>query len=235
MFTHKKIFAALLLAPLFVGCTVEDGDDDGAGTDTDATATADPTGDPTTDPTADPTTDPTADPTTDPTAETTDPTATDPTATGDTSDGGTTAAETDTGGGGMFCQAMCAEAVDCCNGAPNCPGDYPLNYECVDGLCESGGCADDMDCMIIMGTSCLEVNGFPLCVPTCESDDDCLTEFGETCTGMADSGEMICEIEPVGCKSDEDCFGFGTCDVATGVCSCADTTECPKGYECVGG
>ena len=44
MLNHKKLFAAFLLAPLFAACVVNgDDDDDGAGTETDATSVTDAT------------------------------------------------------------------------------------------------------------------------------------------------------------------------------------------------
>jgi hypothetical protein len=248
MFTHKKILAAVLFAASFVGCVVEGGDDDDGGAET-STATATQTATQTvtdTDGTATATVTETVtdtDGTATATVTDTDATATE-TVTDTDTDGvdtgvSTTEGETETGGGGMFCQATCTEAADCCQPGTEdmCPGDPPFfNWECTAGLCELGGCTEDADCAAFAGTSCLMVNGVPTCAPVCETDDECLTMFDETCTGMSDSGEMICVLpDPEPCMTNEACFGFGTCDVATGVCSCADATECPKGYDCVGG
>lgn len=234
MFT-KKIFTALLLAPLFTGCVVTDGDDD------DGAETGD------TDPTAATMTDPSVT-MTDPSVTMTDPTAessgTDPSVgTESGSESGSETAdtgETTGGGGGMFCQATCTEAVDCCpKGVPDCPGEPPFsNWECNAGLCELGGCETDDHCMIIAGTTCHQVGGFGACVPVCTVEteaEDCLTDQGETCSGMTDDGMLYCVVDVPPCDGDDDCGGFGVCNLETGACECADMGQCPEGYDCVAG
>ncbi len=234
MFT-KKIFTALLLAPLFTGCVVSDGDDD------DGAETGD------TDPTAATMTDPSAT-MTDPSATMTDPTAessgTDPSVgTESGSESGSETADTgDTtgGGGGMFCAPACEVPEDCCAEGVPC-GDPPYsNFECNEGLCELIGCIEDGDCTIIAGTTCHQVNEFGQCVPLCTVETeakDCLTDQGETCTGMTDDGDLYCIVEPdpvPPCEDDKACFGFGVCNLDSGVCECADETQCPDGYACIG-
>jgi hypothetical protein len=270
MFTHKKILAALLFAPLFVGCVVEDGDDDdGAETGTaSATQTATQTATVTdTDGTATVTVTETVtdtDGTATVTATETDATATVTVTDTDTADTGTdTTGDTDTGGGGMFCQATCTEAVDCCPAGTEelgCPDEHPLAYECNAGLCEVQPCADDADCATVAGTVCLAVNDVNSCVATCTEETEaevCLVDFGETCSGMSDDGQMICQFsfmctsdkecgdtglvcdEASGacvCDGDDDCASpglGGTCDLATGFCGCTDDASCGEGFSCV--
>jgi hypothetical protein len=141
------------------------------------------------------------------------------------------ATETD-GDDPQYCLQQCSEAADCCpQGIDDCPGQWPWNYECVDGICRNGGCSGDDDCAIIQGTSCESLDGFMACVPLCNADSDCLEDVGETCSGVTDDGETFC-LYPGGCRSDDDCQGFGVCDSETGACVCDDATVCPKGYDC---
>lgn len=250
MFTKKFTFA-LLLTPLFVGCVVEgDGDTDA---DTDPTSVG-PSSVGTDDSTG--ASSITAD---------TGVSATEDTgpATGDETAGtGAETAGTETGGGGgMFCQQTCTEAVDCCapgTKAIGCPTDYPVHWECTDGLCEYQGCAGDKDCATAAGTTCHDVAGFPSCVPLCTvetEDTDCLVDMGETCTGMTDDGDLYClfQAEPCmaggcgdlvcnettgfcECDGDDDCAGDGqggTCDLETGACTCLDAAGCGEGFDCV--
>ena len=141
------------------------------------------------------------------------------------------ATETD-GDDVQYCQQECMDAADCCpEGVPNCPGEYPFNSECVDGLCQFGGCTSDEDCELIFGTSCEDLGDYAACVPLCDEDDDCLTDFGETCSGVTEDGQSFCTIQ-FGCTSDDDCQGFGVCDVDSGNCYCDDATVCPDGFDC---
>jgi hypothetical protein len=124
-------------------------------------------------------------------------------------------------------------AADCCpDGVDDCPGEFPWNVECQDGLCAYGGCVDDDDCAIITGTTCEPAFGAAWCVELCDADDDCLVDFGETCSGLTDDGETFCMFEGGGCVTDEDCGGFGVCDADSGSCICADDGQCPRGYAC---
>lgn len=143
----------------------------------------------------------------------------------------------DTGGpGGMYCQQSCTEDVDCCNGAPNCPGAWPLNVTCgANGACEYGGCTPADDCTfggVQAGFECHELSGYGACIPVCETDADCVE--GETCTGAADDGTAYCVLPP--CTTDADCSEGFTCDTGSGGClppTCADDTECTDGFVCV--
>jgi hypothetical protein len=235
MFT-KKIFTTLLLTPLFVGCVVDTGDDDdGAETgDTDPTATM-------TDPSAT-MTDPSAT-MTDPSATMTDPSVGTESGSESGSETADTGATTDGTGGGdaMFCAPTCAAPEDCCAmGDPNCGMPPFSNYECNEGFCDLIGCLEDGDCTIIAGTTCHQVGGFGACVPLCTVEteaEDCLTDQGETCTGMTDDAMLYCVVEaepPAPCEDDKVCGGFGVCNLETGFCECTDGAQCPEGYDCTG-
>jgi hypothetical protein len=124
-------------------------------------------------------------------------------------------------------------AADCCpRGIDECPGEWPWNYECTAGICTNGGCTSDDDCEIIAGTVCAAIDDFSVCVPLCDADDDCYRDFGETCSGVADDGQMFCIVEGGGCENDEDCGGYGVCDLDTGSCVCDDASVCPEGFAC---
>jgi len=250
MFHHKKFLAALLFAPLAVGCVIngDDDDDTGADTGTDGTVSTTAT---TTASTTDSTTAST-------TASTTDSTTVSTTDmdTG-TTDADTTAGDTTTGGdGGMFCLQACAAAEDCCFDGIEC-GTYPNAWECNDMICEPLGCTSDDDCALVEGTTCHDVDGFAMCVPTCTVEteaEDCLVKLGEACTGMTDDGMLYCQFDAsceedvdcdpqgttgfvclddntCGCDGDDDCANTGgTC--VEGTCQCSGDS-CPEGFSCV--
>jgi hypothetical protein len=141
--------------------------------------------------------------------------------------------ETDTDGDDpQYCLQECMAAADCCpDGVDDCPGEYPWNVSCTDGLCEFGGCTGDDDCFFVEGLECEDLGDVFACVPLCEADDDCLEDFGETCTGMTEDGQTFCRV-PFVCGSDDDCQGFGVCDLDTGSCVCTGARHCPDGWDC---
>lgn len=125
----------------------------------------------------------------------------------------------------------CAVADDCCpDGIDDCPGEYPWNYECTDGLCEFGGCTSDLDCSFIVGLTCEELAYTAACVQLCDDDDDC-GGFGATCTGATEDGESFC-LTVFECTTDDDCQGYGVCDLDTGACICESDDVCPDGWTC---
>lgn len=140
--------------------------------------------------------------------------------------------ETDTDGEEpLYCLQTCVAAADCCpDFIEDCPGEYPWNVMCTDGLCEYGGCTGDDDCSFVVGLTCEDLGDVFACVPLCDSDDDCFEDAGETCSGATEDGLSYCTV-PFVCTSDDDCQGFGVCDLDTGDCVCDDDV-CPEGYEC---
>lgn len=45
------------------------------------------------------------------------------------------------------CQAACEDVADCCVGvSEDCPGPWPFNHSCSDGVCDYGECVDDSEC-----------------------------------------------------------------------------------------
>jgi hypothetical protein len=252
MFT-KKFVTALLLTPLFVGCVVEGDGDTDADTDP-GTSSVSATGD-----TGVSSVSATGDTGVSSVSATGDTGVSSVSATGETGLDETAGATTGGGGDGMFCLPTCEEAIDCCapgTKAIGCPTDYPVHYECVEGICEYQGCAADGDCAAVAGTTCHDVNEFGTCVPVCtvETEDvDCLVDMGETCTGMTDDGELYCIVEPVDCTDktcgdfacnpdtgtcecdgDDDCADLGgTCNLETGACNCTDDASCGEGFSCV--
>jgi hypothetical protein len=252
MFINKKLLLALACTPLFTACIVSGDDDDTAGnTDTDPTTSATVTA------------------TTTAGTEDTSASATVATTVGtDSESGGSTAADTagdttgdtDTGGGGLFCQPGCEEAADCCTeGDKMCaadPASYPYTWSCDANICTYGGCSADTDCEDggLAGYVCSQVDGVGYCEAPCDVDADCDTALPGTGYVCLDDGNGGLTCQPGPCEVDTDCgpalftceadgsctftcatdadCGVGTCDVATGACGCATDTDCGEGYTC---
>ena len=161
--------------------------------------------------------------------------------TGDDTGSTDTDAGTDTdatGGGAGFCALGCMEAADCCPaGAMDCPGDYPQNWECNDGVCSLGGCSNNDECTFggaLPDFECHEIGGVGACFDPCESDADCEMVPGTTCSGDSDDGAKYCAMESSGgCTSDDECGGAGVCNAESGACECSGDAECTiDGYVC---
>ncbi|MDI3292089.1 hypothetical protein QHF83_52750, partial [Polyangium sp. 15x6] len=136
-----------------------------------------------------------------------------------------------TGGGapaGGYCGKSCAMPADCCQGAPNCPGDYPFNYTCDNGVCGPGQCATDMECTFggaLPNNKCVAENGLKTCVTPCTADADCTMPL--KCIGEDDSGAKYCTSEATGgCMSDADCNGYGKCNTTSKACECSADADC---------
>ncbi len=144
-----------------------------------------------------------------------------------------------------YCAKGCSVASDCCPvGAVSCPGAYPQNYACEQGLCRAPQCVTDTDCdgvaSLGVAAACLSISGRFGCVVTCTTDADCspttdggaLGTFG-SCTGLADNGVKICRIatdggSPLsgGCKSKDAGCPDGLHCRSNGACGCDTTAEC---------
>ncbi|MEM6990333.1 MAG: hypothetical protein AAF721_07550 [Myxococcota bacterium] len=153
------------------------------------------------------------------------------TSSGATSASSSGAADESSGGpsGPPQCTRVCSFPGECCPaGAEGCPSTtYPFNFACVDDLCVPGGCESDEECG---GLSCSEVAGIGTCVQPCGGDDDCAA-LGENfvCTGTDDAGASFC-FEP--CTAPGAGCGNSTCDEATGLCTCENSSQCIVGFEC---
>jgi hypothetical protein len=126
------------------------------------------------------------------------------------------------------CFQGCVGPADCCPvGSLGCPGEgYPNNWACNDGICEFGGCTDDLQCGLLgLTQECHTIDGIGTCFDPCASDSDCALTGG-TCSGVADDGTGFCEVETPPCEDDLDCAGLGICDVQSGECYCLDDANC---------
>lgn len=126
------------------------------------------------------------------------------------------------------CATRCEVPGDCCGGEPDCPGPFPRNWECTGGFCALGGCAKDDDCHSVMNPEleCHPAGGVGICFDPCENDLDCAPTPGATCRGPVDDGARLCGAFEFGCADDSECFGWGVCEVETGLCGCHDDADC---------
>jgi hypothetical protein len=144
--------------------------------------------------------------------------------TGATSGSGEASATSTTSSGPdhSYCAKGCDADADCCPpGASNCPGDFPNNYSCREGICIPAHCESDANCLI--GT-CHEVGGIGTCFNPCSTDEDCSAIPEGGCDGVADDGVKYCTVPTAPCVDDGDCFGTGRC--REGVCTCDTDEDC---------
>jgi hypothetical protein len=87
-------------------------------------------------------------------------------------------------------------------------GDYPYNWECNGGMCDSDGCTDDDQCTFggsLPDNECVQSDlGFGYCTNPCDDDDDCFI-------GACEDGLCIIEFEIATCEDDRDCDGELSC------------------------
>jgi hypothetical protein len=149
-------------------------------------------------------------------------------------EGGSAGSGGGSGGGaptGGYCGKSCAMPVDCCPvGAPMCPGAYPNNWTCDNGVCGAPQCSTDDDCTFggaLMGYACLTVDSLKFCAKTCAADADCSMQM-LTCSGSDDGGKKYCSTTTMGggCKADADCMGYGKCNTTSGACECSADGDC---------
>ena len=134
-----------------------------------------------------------------------------------------------------YCARSCTTPADCClEGQGNCPSNqYPTNYTCDNGLCGPPRCAVKDDCTAsgqLPDFDCLVINGNTACAEPCTSDADCAAPA--TCTGMADDGTMLCNVDipPFMCEPGTSCNGFGVCNADGDGCECTDSSQCDNEY-----
>lgn len=137
-----------------------------------------------------------------------------------------------------YCAKACSVTADCCPAADSsCPGEYPHNYSCDNGLCRAPHCETDAHCQSLLGDAgvvnlvCRALGGHVGCIRSCSVDADCAAIgglSGGTCSGKADDGTRICAVpagtQTLGCKSDADCPANRHCQ--SGTCGCAQDSEC---------
>jgi hypothetical protein len=153
---------------------------------------------------------------------------------GNATTGGTGGGNTTTGAGVKMCVIGCTTPADCCGGAANCPGAYPANWACDDGVCKMGPCATDDECSyggVLPDAKCfiLELGGadYNTCVNPCTADTDCSPNTA--CTGVAKNGtDKFCESTATAskCTADADCGGSGKCNTTSGACYCDADADC---------
>jgi hypothetical protein len=132
------------------------------------------------------------------------------------------------GDGIKWCVETCTVPAECCLPGTPCPGPYPNNVACVDGLCTPAACADDSECAAVDPASvCRDVRGTPTCIVPCRGPDDCTTG---TCDGVDDAGTGFCFVR---CDAPGQFCGNQTCDAATGLCVCASDGQCLSDWVCV--
>jgi hypothetical protein len=142
-----------------------------------------------------------------------------------------------------FCAKQCEVPADCCpddapEGAPECPGAYPRNWGCEEGLCVTPRCETDADCT---EGACRATDGVSSCVRTCSADADCepepdpehddgisggLGSIAATCSATSDDGTRICAGEIPPCESDDDCLAPGSHCLGDGRCGCRADDDC---------
>lgn len=106
------------------------------------------------------------------------------------------------------------------------PNNYFCSEE---GICEFGGCANNDECTaggLLPDMECHAIDDQPTCFEPCANDGDCVLQPGTSCIGEADDGTMYCTVEPEPCEEDPDCGGFGICDVDSGECYCGEDEHC---------
>lgn len=146
-----------------------------------------------------------------------------------------TAADTSTGvvGDGILqCVETCEVPSECCLPGTACPGPYPYNVDCKDGLCVKPHCEADEDCAAINPAGvCRVVRGTPSCVVPCVDDGACAPLGSHyLCVGTTDEGESICFEH---CDQEGVFCGNATCDPTSGLCVCTSDGQCQSHWSCI--
>jgi hypothetical protein len=121
----------------------------------------------------------------------------------------------------------------------NCPGAYPYNFTCDNGLCGKPQCTKDEDCAfggLLENFKCFTVGGEKSCHETCMADTDCNPGTQMTYSGSGDAGTKFCmDAIAVECMNDALCVGLGKCNLTSKTCECAADDDCTAmgSYQCV--
>lgn len=132
------------------------------------------------------------------------------------------------------CIRGCDGPFDCCPAGSegSCPGPYPWNLDCIDGLCVPGQCTSDADCPTAdPAQACRAVDGLQICVTLCGDDPTVCTQpnTGLACSGATDEGDAYCFES---CDSPGVFCGNESCDAESGRCVCRDGGQCLNGWVC---
>jgi hypothetical protein len=133
------------------------------------------------------------------------------------------------GDGVLECIEICTVPLDCClPGTVGCPGAYPYNVECRDGVCTPPHCMADDECPNA-GDLCRDVRSVATCVTPC-ADDSAACTAPAACVGTTDEGLTFCFER---CDAPGVFCGNQTCDADTGLCVCTSSGDCPNNQECI--
>ena len=133
------------------------------------------------------------------------------------------------------CIRTCDGPFDCCPAGSegSCPGPYPWNVDCIDGLCVPGQCASDSDCPTSGPLrACRAVDGLRMCVTLCDDDPEVCAQpdTGLACSGVTDEGASYCAEH---CDGPNVFCGNQSCDLESGQCVCTDSGQCIAGWVCL--
>jgi len=147
----------------------------------------------------------------------------------------TAPADTSTGepGDGLFqCVEMCEVPSECCVPGLPCPGPYPNNVDCQNGLCVPPICVEDADCeAAAAGTVCRSVRDHMACVIPCTDDAPCTAAALGACVGTDDDdGGSFCFVR---CDAPGQFCGNQVCDAASGLCTCNSDGNCQSDWVCI--
>lgn len=132
------------------------------------------------------------------------------------------------------CMRTCEGPFDCCPAGSegSCPGAYPYNIDCIEGLCVPGRCESDDECPAAdPPLSCRPVGGLPTCVTLCDDDPTVCMQpnTGFSCSAQTDEGEGYCFER---CDSGFVPCANQTCDPDSGRCVCSSSGQCLNGWQC---
>jgi hypothetical protein len=132
------------------------------------------------------------------------------------------------GDGILECTETCTVPLDCClPGTVGCPGAYPYNVDCRDGVCVPAFCVENDECTVA-GEECHVVRGVATCVMPCAADPECTAP--STCAGSTDDGIAFCFER---CDAPGVFCGNETCDPTTGLCLCTSSGQCQFNEDCL--
>ncbi len=135
------------------------------------------------------------------------------------------------GDGVLQCVETCEVPTDCCVPGTPCPGAYPYNIDCIDGLCIPPSCVDDTECQAVAAsTVCRPVAGNTTCVVPCADDAPCTAIDLGVCAGSDDDGARFCLRR---CDAPGEFCGNQTCDSTSGRCTCSSDGQCQSSWRCV--
>ncbi len=139
-----------------------------------------------------------------------------------TSSGGTGGTGGDTGGAtttspGAPDGSPCAAGEECAGGFCITQAEYGWPYGYCTGACNSLIPCESMDSV------CIAFGSDPFCMKACSGAADCGP--GQTCYDPGDGTATFCYAN---CTKDDECTGYGVCDVASGACFVPEDCTAPE-------